>query len=105
MTDNETLDEKAARDIDCAMAAGFWRRTAAFAIDGILLGLIGMVVIALGFEWLARIGTWGRLVGFAFGSLYFALMEGTGGRCQSFGKQALKIKVVRVTPDGCRRPN
>ncbi|KGC70071.1 RDD family protein [Burkholderia pseudomallei] len=101
MTGNETLDEKAPCDGDRATAAGFWRRTAAFAIDGILLSLIGMAVIALGFEWLARIGAWGRLIGFAFGSLYFTLMEGTGGRCQSFGKQALKIKVVRGTPDRC----
>lgn len=96
----ETHNEKTALDADRAAAAGLWRRTAAFAIDGIVLGLIGMAVIALGFEWLARIGAWARLIGFAFGSLYFMLMEGVNGRCQSFGKQALKIKVVRTTPGG-----
>ena len=53
MTGNETLDEKAACDADRATTAGFWRRTAEFPIDGILRGLIGMVVIARGFEWLA----------------------------------------------------
>lgn len=92
--------EKAVRHADCATAAGFWRRTAAFAIDCVVLGLIGMAVIALGFEWLARIGAWARVIGFALGSLYFALMEGVNGRCQSFGKHALKIKVVRITPEG-----
>jgi uncharacterized RDD family membrane protein YckC len=96
----DTHNEKNAPDADRAPAAGFWRRTAAFAIDGIVLGLIGMAVIALGFEWLTRIGAWGRLIGFAFGSLYFTLLEGVNRRCQSLGKQALKIKVVRLSPDG-----
>jgi uncharacterized RDD family membrane protein YckC len=96
----ETPNGDAASGIARATAAGFWRRAAAFAIDSIVLSLIGMAVIALGFEWLARIGAWGRLIGFAFGSLYFTLMEGVNGRCQSLGKQTLKIKVVRITPDG-----
>ena len=96
----EIHNENAALHTDCAAAAGFWRRTAAFAIDGVVLGLIGMAVIALGFEWLARIGAWARLIGFALGSLYFTLMEGASSRCQSFGKHALKIKVVRIAPDG-----
>ncbi|MGN6316458.1 RDD family protein [Trinickia sp.] len=96
-TNSETVTVPRA---DHIQTAGFWRRTAAFAIDGVVLGLIGMAVIALGFEWLARIGAWGRLIGFALDSLYFVLMEGTNGRFQSFGKQALKIKVVRITPDG-----
>lgn len=96
----EIHKEKTSLDAGGAAAAGLRRRTAAFAIDGIVLGLIGTAVIALGFEWLARIGAWGRLIGFAFGSLYFTLMEGVNGRCQTFGKQALKIKVVRVTPGG-----
>lgn len=96
----EAHNEKIALNADYAASAGFWRRTAAFAIDGIVLGLIGMAVIALSFEWLARIGEWARLIGFALGSLYFILMEGVSGRCQSLGKQALKIKVVRIAPDG-----
>ncbi len=96
----EIHNEHAVPGLDHGAAAGFWRRTVAFAIDGIVLGLIGMAVIALGFEWLARIGAWGRLIGFAFGSLYFVLTEGVNGRCQSLGKQALKIKVVRIVPDG-----
>jgi len=93
-------NEETALDANRTVAAGFWRRTAAFAIDSIILGLIGIAVIALGFEWLARIGAWARLIGFAFGSLYFTLTEGVNGRCQSFGKQALKIKVVKLTPGG-----
>ncbi|RKF50880.1 RDD family protein [Paraburkholderia fungorum] len=80
--------------------AGFWRRTAAFAIDCLLLGLIGLALAVLFFDQLATIGQWGRLIGFLIGSIYFGLMEGHAGRCQSLGKQALKIKVVRCNADG-----
>ncbi|VWB31834.1 RDD family membrane protein [Burkholderia lata] len=81
-------------------AAGFWRRTAAFAIDSILLGLIGLAIAILFFDALSTIGDWGRLIGFLIGSIYFGLLEG-GHRHQSLGKRVMNIRVAdSATPDG-----
>ncbi|ABB12958.1 RDD family protein [Burkholderia lata] len=81
-------------------AAGFWRRTAAFAIDSILLGLIGLAIAILFFDALSTIGEWGRLIGFLIGSIYFGLLEG-GHRHQSLGKRVMNIRVAdSATPDG-----
>ncbi|KFG92326.1 hypothetical protein GQ56_0138035 [Burkholderia paludis] len=60
--------------------AGFWRRTVAFGIDCIVLGLIGLALAVLFFNPLAEIGQWGRLIGFLIGLIYFGLMEGHAGR-------------------------
>ncbi|WP_206957386.1 RDD family protein [Trinickia acidisoli] len=76
--------------------AGFWRRTAAFAIDSLVLGLIGMALAILFFDVLSMIGEWGRIIGFLIGAAYFTLLEGDfGGRSQSLGKQVMRIKVMR----------
>ncbi|WP_161556768.1 RDD family protein [Paraburkholderia hospita] len=80
--------------------AGLWRRTVAFGIDGLVLGLIGLAIAILFFDQLAAIGSWGRLIGFLIGLSYFSIMEGFDGRCQSLGKQAMKIKVVRCGASG-----
>ena len=45
--------------------AGFWRRVAAFAVDALLLGCVGLLLGWLAFDALAALGGWGRLVGFA----------------------------------------
>ncbi len=85
-------------------AAGFWRRTAAFSIDSILLGLIGLAIAIPFFDALSTIGEWGRLIGFLIGSLYFGLLEG-GNRHQSLGKRVMKIRVAdSAAPDGSSGP-
>ncbi|MEM5310281.1 RDD family protein [Paraburkholderia sp. JHI869] len=94
------MDNKKAHDTAYEMAAGFWRRTAAFAIDSLLFGLVGLLVIAVGFRWLASIGGWGKLIGFVISSLYFVLLEGCNNPGQSPGKRVMKIKVVRLSPEG-----
>jgi uncharacterized RDD family membrane protein YckC len=76
--------------------SGFWRRTSAFAIDSLVLGLIGMALALLLFDVLSMIGQWGRLIGFVIGAAYFTLLEGdVGGRGQSLGKQIMRIKVMQ----------
>jgi uncharacterized RDD family membrane protein YckC len=81
-------------------AAGFWRRTTAFWLDCLLLGLIGMILANVFFDALSEIGGWGRIIGFAVGSAYFALLEGGPGKNQSLGKRVMKIKVVRCGHQG-----
>ena len=97
-TSENTVDESVAVPSD--EVAGIWRRTVAFAIDCLVLGVIGLTLAVLLFDQLAAIGRWGRLIGFLIGSIYFGLMEGHAGRCQSLGKLALKIKVIRCNADG-----
>ncbi|KVP66810.1 RDD family protein [Burkholderia ubonensis] len=97
-TSESAVDESVAGRV--GDVAGFWRRTAAFGIDCVVLGLIGLALAILFFDQLAAIGQWGRLIGFLIGSTYFGLMEGHAGRCQSLGKQALKIKVIKCDADG-----
>ena len=77
---------------------GFWRRSFAFWLDGMILALIGFALIVLFGDTLMRIGQWGRLIGFAIGSLYFTLLEGGPGRGRSLGKRLMKIKVVHLAP-------
>lgn len=86
-----------------ATVVGFWRRSFAFWLDGLILALIGFLLIALAGDILMRLGQWGKLIGFAIGSLYFALLEGGPGRGQSLGKRLMKIKVIRLDPTGISR--
>lgn len=78
-----------------SQVAGFWRRTFAFWIDSLILGIVGWVTILIFFNALLEMGQWTRLIGFAVGSVYFALLEGCQGNTQSLGKHLMKIKVVR----------
>jgi uncharacterized RDD family membrane protein YckC len=73
--------------------AGFWRRIAAFAVDGLLLGIVGQV-LALPFPsiWF-EIGPHGRFVGLFIALGYFGLMDSQVGDGQSVGKRFLRIAV------------
>jgi len=73
---------------------GFWRRLAAFAMDWIILGLIGNVLGQLLFDPLASLGGGGRVVGFAIAIAYFGLLDSgrLGGRTP--GKRVMGLRVV-----------
>ncbi|NRO99287.1 hypothetical protein GWC77_25710 [Paraburkholderia sp. NMBU_R16] len=79
---------------------GFWRRSFAFWLDGLILALIGLALIVLAGDALMRLGQWGKLIGFAIGALYFTFLEGAPGRGQSLGKRLMNIKVARLDPTG-----
>lgn len=74
--------------------AGFWRRLVAFFLDCLLLGAIGVAVGFFFTDELARLGPWGRLLGFSVAMAYFGTLNSrlTGG--QTLGKRLLKIRVV-----------
>jgi uncharacterized RDD family membrane protein YckC len=74
--------------------AGFWRRVAAFLVDGVILGLIGYALGLLLFDTFVRMGPWGRCVGFAVALAYFVPQESGRGGGQSPGKRLLRIRVV-----------
>jgi uncharacterized RDD family membrane protein YckC len=75
--------------------AGFWRRTFAFFLDGLALGLVGWIIGAFAFDYLVSLGGWGRLIGFVVALPYFGLMDSRLSHGQSLGKRAMKIKVVQ----------
>jgi uncharacterized RDD family membrane protein YckC len=88
------LDELQTEPAPAGEIAGFWRRLGAFAIDLILLMIIGAVLGVLLFDPLARMGAYARLIGFAIALAYFGICNSrlTGG--QTLGKQWLGVRVV-----------
>jgi uncharacterized RDD family membrane protein YckC len=79
-----------------AELAGFWRRFAAYLLDGILLAVVGGIVggiIGAIVHSSTGIGIGGGLVGLVIGVAYFGYFWSTSG--QSVGYMALGIKLVR----------
>ncbi len=89
MSDHARLD-----DALTAPFAGFWRRVAAFLVDGVILGLIGYALGLLLFDAFVRMGPWGRCLGFGVALAYFVPQESGRGGGQSPGKRLLGIRVV-----------
>jgi uncharacterized RDD family membrane protein YckC len=75
---------------------GFWRRVGAFAIDGVVLGLIGLVLGWTAFDTLARMGEWSRLIGLTLGTSYFGILGSHIGGGRSLGQRLLGLRVVGV---------
>ena len=78
---------------DFAPFAGFWRRVAAFVIDGAIIGGIGWLLGLALFDTFVRIGPWGPCVGFVVALAWFVSQECARGG-QSLGKRLLRIRVV-----------
>jgi uncharacterized RDD family membrane protein YckC len=76
------------------MIAGFWRRVFAFAIDFILLGLVGLISGIFLFDFYARLGAGGRFVGFVVAAAYFGVLDSRLSGGQTPGKRAVHIRVV-----------
>jgi len=74
--------------------AGFWRRLAAFIVDGLLIGLLGAGLGLLIGDMLAAMDGYARFVGFAMALAYGGLLNSrlTGGRTP--GKYLLGIRVA-----------
>lgn len=84
----------AIQSFDPNSIAGFWRRIAAFALDALALGLIGITLGAIFEEQLVSLGPWGRLLGFLIALAYFGPLNSRLAGGQTLGKRLLQIKVV-----------
>src|SRR5579871_6571870 len=84
------------RDAGQQMIAGFWRRLGALLIDVIVLGIIGMILGTLAFDWLASIGVYGQVIGLSIAWLYFGLFNSRMAGAQTPGNRLLDVRVVDV---------
>lgn len=73
---------------------GFWKRLLAFAIDGLLLGIVGALLGFALFDTLAGMGEWARLVGFAIVLPYFGVLGSRLGGGRTLGKRLFGLRVV-----------
>lgn len=76
------------------LISGFWRRSCAFIIDAIILGVFGFIAGKIFFDFFAGTGAYGRLIGFVIALLYFGLLNSSLAHGQTIGKRILKIRVV-----------
>ncbi|MCD6271332.1 MAG: RDD family protein [Deltaproteobacteria bacterium] len=77
-----------------AIISGFWNRILAFLIDGVILSFVGLILGKSAFDFLARLGGWGCLLGFCIALFYFGLLNSYLGKGQTIGKRIVKIKVI-----------
>jgi uncharacterized RDD family membrane protein YckC len=70
------------------------RRLGAFAIDVLVIGLVGVIAGYFLFDQFVRLGGWGRVLGFALALVYFGFLNSSIRNGQTVGKRALGIKVV-----------
>lgn len=89
---NEITND-AGRDLATAQIAGFWGRIGAFVLDLLLLGALGWGLGLFFADDFARMGGWGRVIGFAIASIYFGVMNSRLGVGQTLGKRALNLRV------------
>ena len=80
--------------------AGFWRRLAAFLIDVLFLGILGLALGSAFFDFFAGLGSWGRFIGFFVALVYFGLADSALTKGQTLGKRLMRIRVIstRGTP-------
>jgi uncharacterized RDD family membrane protein YckC len=79
--------------LDRAIGA-LWRRVVAFAIDGIIVGLVGFAITLPFFEAFSRLGSWGPAVGFCLAFPYFAILNSVIGNGQTLGKRLTHLQVI-----------
>lgn len=81
-------------DVKVGWICGFWRRIGAFVIDGLVLGVFGILLGLFFKDAFVQMGGWGRLVGFVVSIAYFGVMNSFVCHGQTVGKRLLKIRVV-----------
>ncbi len=78
-------------------AAGFWRRSIAFIVDALVLGTVGALAGLALFDAFARMGGYGRALGFVVALAYFGVMNSALAGGQTLGKRLLGVRVAGKT--------
>jgi uncharacterized RDD family membrane protein YckC len=84
---------ESSNDLIFPQLAGFWRRVAAFLIDGLLLGIPGQIIGWSASSFWFTIGPYGRFLGLIIVFAYFSFMYSKVSNGQTVGKRLLKIAV------------
>jgi len=79
---------------DAKWISGFWRRIGAFAIDTIILGVVGIGLGLILEKQFVQLGGWGRFVGFFIALSYFGVLNSRVFDGQTVGKRLVNIRVV-----------
>ncbi len=72
----------------------FWSRIGAYIVDVVILGAIGFILSLFFKDFFVQLGNQGVLVGFFISLLYFGIGNSKISNGQTFGKAALKLRVV-----------
>jgi len=94
MSDFTTKEQPAAATAG-PLIAGFWRRVAAFAVDGLILAVPAFIIGFVFYQWAAGLGQAGRLIGLFVMLFYFVYFDSEFGGGQTLGKRLLDIKIVQ----------
>ncbi len=90
----DTTPPPATAEPNRKIIAGFWRRFLAAAIDGLILGVSAFLLGLVFFAQFARLGGWGRAVGFVVALIYYGFLNSKVGSGQTVGKRLVRIRVV-----------
>jgi uncharacterized RDD family membrane protein YckC len=90
---SDPLSEHKMLSPDRAIGA-LWRRVAAFAIDGAIVGAAGFAITVPFFEIFSRLGSWGPLVGFCLALPYFAILDSSVGNGRTLGKRLMRLQLI-----------
>ena len=72
----------------------FWARFGAYFIDGMVLGIAGMLIGVVFSDAFSQMGSQGLLIGFLISLLYFGLGNSKVFNGQTLGKRVLQLQVV-----------
>jgi uncharacterized RDD family membrane protein YckC len=79
------------------VAAGFWRRIAAFIVDVLILWIFGAFIGWGLYYSLIGLGSWSLCIGFVVAMAYFATQDSHLGKGRTLGKRLLHVCVVDTT--------
>lgn len=92
--DSIDLQTQSSAESNLFEIAGFWRRLAAFIIDGFIIG-VPLIIIGFVFrDWAFSLGPWGRIVGYVIILVYWGFFNSKFRDGQTLGKRMMKIAIV-----------
>jgi uncharacterized RDD family membrane protein YckC len=83
-------------ELNRKITAGFWQRFLAATIDGLVIGVPTFLLGLVFFAQFARLGGWGRAVGFVIALAYYGFLNSKVGNGQTLGKRLVRIRVVNA---------
>ncbi len=90
----ETIQGLFSEPTSAMRISGFWVRIGAWVLDALILGIPALFVGFFLFDFFARLGAAGHLLGLGIGLCYFGLLNSSLGKGQTLGERLVGIEVV-----------